>query len=49
MLHYRYANMMISIAMPMMYGFGVPVLFPITLVNLCIQFTIDRLLTVYFY
>ena len=36
MLHYRYANLMISIAMPMMYGFGVPVLFPIAFVNLCI-------------
>lgn len=31
----------------MLYGVGIPVLFPIVLVNLCIQYIVDRLLTVY--
>ncbi len=47
--HYRYAFIMVSIFMPMIYGAGLPLLFPITLFNLCVLFTIDRLMTVYVY
>jgi len=47
--HYRYAYLMISIFTTMVYGVGMPILFPITLFNLCIQYAVDRILTVYLY
>lgn len=40
---------MISVFLGMVYGVGLPIMFPLVLVNLCIQYVVDRLLTVYFY
>lgn len=49
MIHYRYAHMMITVFVPMIFGVGIPILFPIALWNLCVQYVTDRLLTVYLY
>ena len=49
MIPHRYSAMMINIFVSMVYGFGVPILFPIALFNMCIMYVQDRLLTVYFY
>ena len=49
LLHFRYANICVTVFMTMIYGFGIPLLFPIALLNLCVQFTMDRVLTVYIY
>jgi hypothetical protein len=49
LFHYRYAFMMISIFTTMLFGVGIPILFPICLLNLCVQYVVDRIMTVYIY
>lgn len=36
LFHYRYAIMMVSIFTTMIFGVGLPILFPIALMNLCL-------------
>mmetsp|Transcript_20318 Transcript_20318/g.19261 ORF Transcript_20318/g.19261 Transcript_20318/m.19261 type:complete len:82 (+) Transcript_20318:1333-1578(+) len=47
--HYRYSALMVVIFFTMLYGVGLPLLYPIALFCLCTQYTVDRLLTVYVY
>ncbi len=42
MVHYRYALLMVIIFTCMMYGIGLPLLFPIATINLCIMYAVDR-------
>ena len=49
MIHHRYASMLVNIFIGMLYGVGLPILFPTVLINLCIMYVIDRILTVYLY
>ena len=49
LFHYRYAIMMVSIFTTMLFGVGLPILFPIALMNLCLQYVVDRIMTVYVY
>lgn len=46
LFHFRYANITVTVFMAMIYGFGIPLLFPIALFNLCVQYTMDRILIV---
>ncbi len=47
--HYRYSLTMVVIFVTMLYGVGLPILYPIALACLCLQYTVDRYLTVYLY
>jgi hypothetical protein len=49
MIDYRYATLMLNISIAMIFGAGLPLLYPIALFNLCLLYTLDRLMTVYFY
>ena len=49
MMHFRYCNIMVTCFVSMMYGIGVPVLFPVALLNLLMAYTLDRILVVYIY
>mmetsp|Transcript_14121 Transcript_14121/g.10185 ORF Transcript_14121/g.10185 Transcript_14121/m.10185 type:complete len:122 (+) Transcript_14121:2512-2877(+) len=47
--HYRYSAMMVVVFFTMLYGVGLPILFPIALLCLVTMYVVDRLLTVYVY
>jgi len=47
--HFRYSSLMVQIFTSMLFGVGVPILFPIVLLNLIVLYTLDRLLVVYMY
>jgi hypothetical protein len=49
LFHYRYAILMVSVFTTMIFGAGLPILFPICLMNLCIQYVVDRMMTVFIY
>lgn len=49
LFHYRYSLFMIQVFTCMLFGVGLPILFPIVLVSLIIQYVVDRLLIVYIY
>jgi hypothetical protein len=36
LFHFRYANVTVTVFMAMIYGFGIPLLFPIALFNLLV-------------
>ena len=48
-LDYRYAQFIICVYVPLLFGAGMPVLYPITLANLVVQYSLDRLMAVYFH
>lgn len=45
----RYSNLTVIIWVNMMYGVGLPLLFPLTLFSIVLQYIIEKLLTVYYY
>ena len=49
MIDYRYSAIMLNIFIAMMFGAGIPILFPIALFNLCIMYCLDRLMCVHYY
>ena len=49
LIHHRYATILVNIFICMIFGVGLPILFPIVLFNLCVMYCLDRLLTVYLF
>ena len=49
LIHTRYSTLIVNVLISMAFGVGLPLLFPIVFINLCIQYILDRLLTVYLY
>ena len=48
-MHSRFAKILLFVAVSMIYGTVMPLLYPITLLALFIYYTLDRLLVFYFY
>lgn len=49
LIHTRYSTLIVNVLVSMSFGVGLPLLFPIVLFNLILQYILDRLLTVYLY
>lgn len=49
MIHFKYSSIMNVTFVTMMYGLGVPILFPIAAFSYFVFYTLERLLTAYFY
>ncbi len=48
-IDFRYAGLVLNVFIAMIFGPGIPILFPIALINLSIMYVCDRLMTAYFY
>lgn len=48
-LSYRYSHIVSLVFITMVFGVGIPILFPITLIAVVVQYVFERLLTVYYY
>jgi hypothetical protein len=49
MIDYRYAGLVLNVFIAMIFGPGIPILFPIALFNILVMYICDRLMTAYFY
>jgi len=49
MIHFKYSGVMNVTFVTLMYGLGVPILFPIAAVSYFVLYSLERLLTAYFY
>jgi len=48
-IDFRYAGLVLNVFIALIFGPGIPILFPIALFNLIIMYVCDRLMTAYFY
>jgi hypothetical protein len=48
-IDFRYAGLTLNIFVALIFGPGMPVLFPLALFNLIVMYILDRLMTAYFY
>ena len=49
LIHFKYSGMMNVTFVTFMYGMGMPILFPIAAITYFISYSLERLLTAYFY
>lgn len=49
MIDYRYSTLLLNIFITMIFGTGIPILYPIALFNLSVMYVLDRLMTAYYY
>lgn len=47
--HFRYSNLLLSVAITFMYGNALPILYPIAAINLFIMSIMDHLLVIFYY
>jgi len=48
-LDFRYAYFIVYVYVPFLFGAGMPVLYPITLANIVVQYYLDRVMVAYFH
>ena len=49
MVHYGYSTMLVIVFVTFMFGFGIPVLFPIATASLFVLYRVEKYMMYYFY